>query len=102
MYMVKYMSKGHRGISTLMDQACIEVREGNQSLVAQIRTAGNVWTNNTEIPVQEAVAYLLQLPFCMSSRSFIFINSAPPEERTRLLKDREALQIMDEDRKSVV
>ena len=39
-------------------------------------TAGNVWTNQTEIPVQEACAYLLQSPFRMSSRSFIFINSA--------------------------
>lgn len=91
MYIVKYMCKGQRGMSSLMEHACNEVREGNKSVREQVQAAGNIWTNKTEIAVQEAAAYILQLPFRKTSRSFIFINSSPLEERTGLLKDTCAL-----------
>lgn len=58
---------------------------------------GNVWTNDTEIPIQEAAAYILQLPFRVSSRAFIFINSAPPNERCGTLKSTDVLQAMDDE-----
>ncbi len=97
LYIVKYMSKGERGMSRLMDQACRLAKDGDQSLKEQVRAAGNTWTNKSEIPVQEAVAYILQLPFRNMSRQVIFINSSPPEQRTGLLKDESALAKLESD-----
>ena len=53
---------------------------------------GYAWANNTEISVQEAIAYILQLPFRMSSRSFVYVNSLPMEKRVGVLKTNDILK----------
>ena len=96
-YIVKYMCKGERGMSTLMQTASDNARDNNRTLSQEIRDMGKVWTNQTEIPIQEAIAYVLQLPFRVSSRTFIFINSSPTNERCGLLKSTEILQNMNDE-----
>ncbi len=96
MYLVKYLSKGQRNLSTLMADAFKE--KGNKnSIRKQICAAGNIWTNQTEISVQEACAFILSLPFRETSRTVTFVNTAPPSERSFLLKDADSLQCLDDD-----
>jgi hypothetical protein len=94
-YIVAYMSKSQKGMSLLLEKACKEAREGNADLRHQVRHIGNKFLNSVEIGAQEAAYLLLQLPVTRSSRSVLFINTSPPEERTFLLKPKEALEQMD-------
>ena len=74
-YIVNYISKGQRGMSDLLYQACKEAREGNSDIRQQVRHIGNKFLNNVEISAQEAAYITLQLPMRRSSRSFVFINT---------------------------
>lgn len=47
-----------------------------------------------EVSAREAAYHLLQLPITKLSRSVVFKNTSPPEERTFLLKSKEKLQQM--------
>jgi len=91
-YITNYISKSCKGMSTLMHNACKEARQGNDDLRKQVRYIGNQFLNATEICAQEAVYLALQLPLIKKTRQVTFINSSPPEERTRLLKNEDALK----------
>ena len=91
-YITDYISKSQKGMSTLLHNACKEAREGNDCLRKQVRFMGNNFLNATEISAQEAVYLTLQLPLTKKTRQVIFINTSPPEERTRLLKSQELLE----------
>ena len=54
-----------------------------------------------EISAQEAVYKVLQLPMRKSSRKVIFVNTAPPEDRVKLLKPMTELEEMDDDSEDV-
>ena len=82
MYIVSYVSKSQRGMSTVLDQACKEARKGNKELKSQVRHIGNKFLNAVEVSAQEAVYLTLQLPMTRASREVCFINTAPPEEIT--------------------
>ena len=92
MYIVSYISKSQRGMSTLLYNAAKEAKKGDTSLKEQVRHIGNKFLNATEISAQEAVYLTLQLPVARCSREVIFINTSPPEERTFLLKSTDKLQ----------
>ncbi|XP_071810912.1 uncharacterized protein [Apostichopus japonicus] len=96
-YIVAYMSKSQRGMSLLLDQAWKEAREGNSDVRKQVRIIGNKFVNAVEVSAQEAAYLLLQLPITRSSRSIVFINTSPCEERTFLLKSKEKLEEMNPD-----
>ncbi|PIK47899.1 hypothetical protein BSL78_15229 [Apostichopus japonicus] len=96
-YIVAYMSKSQRGMSLLLDQACKEAREGNSDVRKQVRIIGNKFVNAVEVSAQEAAYLLLQLPITTISRSIVFINTSPCEERTFLLKSKEKLEEMNPD-----
>ena len=91
-YIVNYISKAQRGMSSLLDEACKEARQGNFELRKQVRHMGNKFLNGVEISAQEAAYLTLQLPLTKCTRDCIFINTSPPEERTFLLKQRESLE----------
>ena len=57
--------------------------------------------NSVEISAQEAVYIVLQLPMRKSSRQVIFINTAPPEERVKLLKPMNEIEKMDDESEEV-
>ena len=91
-YIVSYISKGQRGMSTLLKQACTEAREGNMQLKKQVQLIGNRFLKSVEISAQEAAFLLLQLQLRRSSRKVTFIMSCPPDSRIYLLREVEQLE----------
>ena len=67
------------------------------ALKQQVRDIGNKFLNNVEISAQEAVYIVLGLAMRKSSRQIVFINTSPPEERARLLKQLQEINKMEED-----
>ena len=91
-YIVSYMTKGQRGMSGLLHEACEEVRKGvNKDIRQQVRHIGNTFLSAVEICAQEAAWLVLQLPLRKTSRSFCFINTSRVEERTFMLKTNQQL-----------
>ena len=101
MYIVSYISKAQKGMSQLLQRACEETRNGDCSIKQQVRDIGNKFLNSVEISAQEAVYILLQLPMRKSSRQVIFVNTAPPEDRVKLLKPMTEIEEMDDDSEDV-
>ena len=79
-YIVNYISKGQKGMSELLREACTEARNGNSTIKQQVRDIGSKFVNNVEISAQEAVYIVLQLPMRKASRQIVFINTSPPEK----------------------
>ncbi|KAJ8050261.1 hypothetical protein HOLleu_03395 [Holothuria leucospilota] len=96
-YIVAYMSKPQKGMSILLDKACKEAKKETSDLRKQVRSIGNKFINAVEVSAQEDVYMLLQLPITRSTRSILFINTSPPDERTFLIKSSEMLKQMDHD-----
>ncbi|KAJ8048747.1 ATP-dependent DNA helicase PIF1 [Holothuria leucospilota] len=86
MYIVSYISKSQRGMSNLLQHAVQECKDGNSSIQESVRHIGNKFLNHIEMSAQEAVYYILQIPLRKATRSFIFINTSPPSDRSFLLK----------------
>lgn len=85
-YIVSYISKGQRGMSKLLRQACEEAKENESDIRHQVRKVGNVFLNHVEVGAQEAAYILLQMPLRKASREFVFINTNVERERVVLLK----------------
>ena len=96
-YIVSYMSKGCRGMSVLLRQVSKEASEGNQPLIEQMRFIGNKFLNAVEISAQEAAYIALQLALRKSSRTTVYLNTAPPDDRVRLLKSCQEIEDMDDE-----
>ncbi|XP_069110077.1 uncharacterized protein [Argopecten irradians] len=92
MYIVSYISKSQRGMSTMLEQASKEAAEGNMDLKRQVRHIGNKFLNFVEISAQEASYLVLQMPLTRASREVVFINTSPPKDRVFLLKSKEQLK----------
>lgn len=85
-YVVSYMMKAQRsGWSRLMQQACAEARRGNKDVKSVLRHMANKFIRANEISVQEAVYLTIGLKLRDSSRTFVFVLSAPPADRAFLL-----------------
>ncbi|KAL9954176.1 hypothetical protein ACROYT_G041679 [Oculina patagonica] len=100
-YVVSYISKAQRGMSELLRKACEEAREGNLGIKQQVRDIGNKFLNNVEISAQEALYIVLQLPMRRSSREVVFINTALPDERVRLLKSIDDIQQLEDESEDI-
>ena len=97
MYIVSYINKSCKGMSSLMAEACKEAKTGNKSLKESVRHIGNKFLNAVEVSAQEAAYLVLQLNMSCKSRSCEFLPTAPPSERTFLLKSREELEALPEE-----
>ena len=93
-YIVSYISKGQRGMSNLLHEACKAARESAKDIKEQVRHIGNVFLTNVEIGAQEAVYLILQMPLRRSSRSVVFINTNQLSDRVALLKPYNTLKNM--------
>lgn len=100
-YIANYISKGQKGMSELLREACHEARQGNNTIKQQVRDIGSKFLNNVEISAQEAVYIVLQLPMRKSSRQIIFINTSPPNERVELLKPMDDIKSMEDDSEEI-
>jgi hypothetical protein len=81
------MMKAQRGISKVMDFACRQAKRGDKDVVQVLRHMGNAFIHAHEISAQEAVYLTLGLKLCDLSRSFVFIPSSSPADRTFLVKE---------------
>ena len=97
MYIVAYINKSAKGMSSLMAEACKEARKGNKSLKESVRHIGNKFLNAVEVSAQEAAYLILQLNISMKSRKCEFLPTAPQSERTFLLKSKRDLEALPED-----
>lgn len=85
-YIVSYISKSQRGMSSLMHEACEEARHGNMSLQQQVRQIGHRFLTHFQFCAQEPAYLVLQMPLRSSSRTVVLINTNEPRKRTFLLK----------------
>ncbi|XP_069114560.1 uncharacterized protein [Argopecten irradians] len=95
-YIVSYISKGERGMSNLLHQACQEIKEGNHDIKQQVRHIGNKFLTHVEVCAQEAAYLVLQMPLRHCSRSVVFINTSEEANRTFLLKPLKELEDLPE------
>ena len=100
-YIANYISKGQKGMSELLREACHAARQGNNTIKQQVRDIGSKFLNNVEISAQEAVYIVLQLPMRKSSQQIIFINTSPPNERVELLKPMDHIKNMEDDSEEI-
>lgn len=97
MYVVSYMMKGQRGLSTIMQKTIEGCNERNASVLERIRQTGNAFMNAQEICAQEACYVLLGLPLKQSSRSTVFVNTNRRANRAFVLKSDAQLANLEED-----
>ena len=97
MYIVSYINKSAKGMSRLMEDACKEARKGSKSLKESVKHIGNKFLNAVEVSAQEAAYLILQLSMSAKSRKCEFVPTAPPSERTFLLKSKKELEAMPQD-----
>ena len=96
-YIINYISKTDAGLSKLLREAASDIENGNITIKQKLRKIANVFINGNLMSAQEAVYHCLSLPLSKSSRSSIFINTNPSENRTKMLKPLAILQKMDPD-----
>lgn len=85
-YINSYMMKPNLALSKLMKDACESARQSEDNPGQVLRAMGNALLNGQEISIQHAVYVCTGLPFRGSSKDTVFIPSAPPSERTFLVK----------------
>ena len=96
-YVCSYMCKGES------EEVRKAIREALQSLPAQassrkrLSKVGNTMLTHRELSAQEAAYRLCHLPLKENSRKVVFLNTASPEKRTRLLKSRSDLLQLEDD-----
>lgn len=60
-YIVSYISKGQRGMSNLLSNACREAKESEHDIRQQVRKVGNTFLTHVEVGAQEACHLVLQM-----------------------------------------
>lgn len=95
-YIVSYISKGQRGMSNLLHKACEEAKRCDSDICQQVRRIGNQFLTHVEVGAQGAAYLVLQMPLRKTSRSVLFVNTSPPEERVIMLKSKHFLENMKE------
>ena len=85
-YIVSYISKGQRGLSNLLKDACADAQQADSDVRQQVRRIGNQFLSSVEIGAQEAVYLVLQIPLRRCSREVIFVDTRKPDDRTSLIK----------------
>ena len=90
-YVVGYISKSQRGMSSLLEAAAKEARKENADIKRQVRHIGNVFSNCVGVGAQEAVYLPLQIPLTKGTRDVVFINTSASKERVFLLKPKSVL-----------
>ena len=93
-YITDYISKSTKGMSTLLRKTCEELRRGDKSLRQQVSSLGHKFLTAVEIGAQEAVYLSLGIPLTKKTREVEFINTSRANERVRMLKDDEDLQLL--------
>ena len=91
-YIVSYISKGQRGLSNLLQDACTEVREMDSDIRQPNCRIGNQFLSSVEIGAQEAVYLVLQMPLRRCTRDVVYVDTSKPDDRTGLLNSMSELK----------
>ena len=75
MYIVSYISKSQRGMSSLMHAAAKKARNANLDIKRQVRHTGNDFSNSVEVSAQEAVYLVLYAWLLIQSRLTALLTS---------------------------
>ena len=54
-YMLAYVTKAQKGMSTIMEKACQEAREGNMNLKESVRHMGNTFLNGVDTTARSSI-----------------------------------------------
>ena len=96
MYVASYIMKTERAMGVLLKQVATEAR--TEELRLQLRKVGSAFLTHREVSAQEAVYRLLSIPMKQLTRSVVFVDTNPKQDRIAVLKDNTALsQLSDDD-----
>lgn len=102
-YVINYVSKVEGGMSKMLREAVKDTRENkNMDHRARMRHISNVLSNGALMSAQEAAYMNLSLPLVRNSRSTIFINTNPIDERVRMTKLEADLEELADDDTEIV
>ena len=94
MYVASYIMKTERAMGELLKRVAAETR--TDELKTQLRKVGSTFLTHREVSAQEAVYRLLSLPMKQLSRSVVFVDTNPKNERIAVLKDNESLSQLED------
>ena len=79
MYVASYMMKSERAMGELLRNVANENRTDEMKL--QLRKVGSAFLNHTEVSAQEAVYRILSIPMKQLSRTVVFVDTSPKNNR---------------------
>ena len=94
MYVASYIMKTERSMGELLKRVATEAR--TDELKVQLRKVGSAFLTHRELSAQEAAYRLLSIPMKQLSRSVVFVNTNPKNERIAVLKSNESLSQLDD------
>ena len=94
MYVASYIMKTERSMGELLKRVAAEAR--TDELKSQLRKVGSAFLTHREVSAQEAVYRILSLPMKQLSRSVVFVNTNPRNERIAVLKNNVSLSQLDD------
>ena len=95
MYVASYIMKTERSMGELLKRVAVEAR--TDELKTQLRKVGSAFLTHREVSAQEAVYRLLSLPMKILSRSVVFVDTNPKNERIAVLKSPDSLSQLEDD-----
>ena len=95
MYVTSYMMKSERAMGELLKQVVKETR--GDDIRTQLRKLGTTFLNRREVSAQETAFRLLSMPLKRQSRTVVFINTDPKNERATLTKPMSAINSLEDD-----
>ena len=95
MYVASYIMKTERSMGELLKRVAAEAR--TDELKKQLRKIGAAFLSHREVSAQEAVYRILSLPMKQLSRSVVFVNTNPKNERIAVLKNNDSLSQLNDD-----
>ena len=101
-YIISYIGKSQRGMSKLLKDALLQLKAGNATVKERLRSIAHKFQNCSEVSAQEVSYHLLSLPLSQCSRANVYINTNPPEQRTRMLKPKRILKDMEVDSEDIL
>ena len=95
MYVASYIMKAERSMGELLKRVAGETR--TDELRVQLRKVGSAFLTHREVSAQEAAYRILFLPMKQLSRSVVWVDTNPKNERIAVLKSTQELEQLDND-----
>ena len=93
MYVASYIMKTERAMGELLK--CVASEARTDELKSQLRKVGSAFLTHREVSAQKAVYRVLSIPMKQLSRSVVFVDTNPKNERIAVLKDNVSLSKLD-------